>query len=501
MKNIKYSLILFALGLTACGDGFRVSHTEQKALSQMAFVGGGEDSIPVGNPETAGSIEQVQLVKPCSAGKAQAEYQRARARASADPMRRTLPVRFTFSFGTASDSIAAKAHNSAILSKSGNGKIRLDNIVDPSRGVAVSVTADYVEAKRQFVSGEACNYSTVTVDREFGALPVDVVDIPVADLREARLRTNDPVIKVDFESLSAPRNTTMTFKYADLINIGEIIENRQQITNRYETPYINPAFGETLNPYEGVSQMLENIISNTSENYEITGSYTPLVLDLGDLGIRTSSLRFGIFFDVAGISSRHATAWLGGVIKNVGSLAKPYFQRVAEDGLLVLDAPVPTANAPVQLDARHLLGEGTKIDGRSFSNGFDALINASGKNCQAQTLRSGYVGPWDSDLYFKRLKVWIDKNRNGVTEFGELISLSDAKVAAINVCHTVEANAHDSFGNDTSMRSAYLKLEAGEDPALSSSIGRIEDRLKAGQGEFRLLVDVKFVGDIRHTLH
>jgi hypothetical protein len=51
-----------------------------------------------------------------------------------------------------------------------------------------------------------------------------------------------------------------------------------------------------------------------------------------------------------------------------------------------------------------------------------------------------------ADSIFRNLKVWVDRNHNGVAEFQELISLEDAGVSAISLDYRA-ASRVDRFGN------------------------------------------------------
>jgi len=234
------------------------------------------------------------------------------------------------------------------------------------------------------------------------------------------------------------------------------------------------------------------------------------VLDLGQEKIRTSSLDWGTFFNLAGLKNKrlaatgmesglsHLTAWLGGYVEKsneTNSVVTDSAQRVAEDGFLVLPNPDGSVTG-----AKNLFGDGfTLVEGdriTRFSNGFEALAAFAKKDCAVDNLQSHYIGPWDGAVYESGLKVWIDRNRNGVAETAEVKTLRESGVAAMNVCHIVHAQAKDKFGNRTEFRAAFLKFDEADAGTLEDA--EILRRLSTGktaqgsQAGFRVMIDVFF---------
>ena len=116
-----------------------------------------------------------------------------------------------------------------------------------------------------------------------------------------------------------------------------------------------------------------------------------------------------------------------------------YMERESEDGFLV----VPDANGQVK-DARQLFGTRMKVDGQTYADGFKTLQAFSKKDCESPNPKERYLGPWDKDLFFgdKAIKVWVDKNRNGTSDEGEISSLQESGIAAINTCYIAVSYTH-----------------------------------------------------------
>ncbi len=115
----------------------------------------------------------------------------------------------------------------------------------------------------------------------------------------------------------------------------------------------------------------------------------------------------------------------------------------ADDGLLVRDL-----NGNNRIDSgRELFGSETLLtNGSKAANGFIALAE----------LDSNHDKKIDaSDTAFASLRIWKDKDTDGTTDAGELLSLADAGVQSINLGYTTSntvdenGNAHKQVGSYT----------------------------------------------------
>jgi len=81
--------------------------------------------------------------------------------------------------------------------------------------------------------------------------------------------------------------------------------------------------------------------------------------------------------------------------------------------------------------------------GAYATNGFQVLAAADDP-------RNGGDGDgWLSEVdeIFPRLRLWIDLNHNGISEPGELKTLTDVGVVAIGIS-PLESRRHDKYGNE-----------------------------------------------------
>ncbi|WP_133253057.1 type I secretion C-terminal target domain-containing protein [Rhizobium wuzhouense] len=141
-----------------------------------------------------------------------------------------------------------------------------------------------------------------------------------------------------------------------------------------------------------------------------TSSADPIVLDLDHNGFAFSSIDHGVTFDINADGHKDQIAW------------------TSDDGILAYDVN----------------GDG-KIDNGSeiFTPAFNGGTFASGVAALA-SLDGNHDGKIDgSDDAFSKLKVWIDANNNGISDDGELSSLSDHHVASISLTTDTTGGAED----------------------------------------------------------
>lgn len=364
----------------------------------------------------------------------------------------------------------------------------------------------------------------------------NIVNLYLADLRENINDTNQKAFNIltpEFVKLSKglTRGDEVTLTFKQIFDLRTVWSQRDFITEVLSTQRsVKTGTGTTVtmgscntgdlcySAYEAVPQLIQWMVHSGVDGTAMSTKYTPLVLDLGEKNVQTSSVEGGTFFNLAnlkvdgsdndldgGQKVSHMTAWLGGKLvtkDSENSVNKTLFKREIEDGFLV----VPNADGSIT-SAKNLFGSEMKVkvgeEEKTFANGFETLIALAGKDCQSEDPKKHYLGPWDGELYSQKIKVWVDKNRNGIADDSEVIALADARVAAINACHVVYANEKDKYGNSTELRAPFLMLEPGEVLASAEQTeGVSEDEIltrlatgknKDGQtAQFRLMVDIFF---------
>jgi hypothetical protein len=499
-------------------------------------------------PPTSASSSQV---KSCDLRQYEEERQAALIEAEADLEKKTIPVEFSISIGTTFDDTAYLAFKRSILRVDDDGitpvYVAPANNLSRYQSNAFHYVADHREARQEYISGKKCFFSTIKVVTEkngpvldtngkynhdlailyYGDLydrvtansglsprlfskldsgkPLQFIPLYVADFREQRfpgLFSNTfPLINRKFSS-SGIRRREYQLTTSDIFELRNLFLKRKQAQRVLSQPSQIGKY--VFSAYEGAGQLLKNMIFTGFPSVLMSVQYTPLILDLGERGIRTSSSREGTFFNLANLERldtldsnkkfkiHHLTSWVGGLLKNINlscENCEPEWRRIAQDGILVYSPGTNTKH----YTGRDLLGSSFVYSQSTFGDGFRALRVLGDKDCKSIRVKERYIGPWDGNLYSDRLKVWIDQNRDGNNDQGETITLAEAGVLALNTCNIIHKDESDQFGNSTALRAAFLYA-----PGENLPENRILERLSSGKDklgatvEFRAAIDIFF---------
>ncbi|MDG9785151.1 hypothetical protein N7408_28495, partial [Pseudomonas otitidis] len=173
-----------------------------------------------------------------------------------------------------------------------------------------------------------------------------------------------------------------------------------------------------------------SVQNDVNQNFNSANSFVqrrdPLSLDLDGDGIETVGTNTGITFDFDGDGLKTGTGWVKG-----------------DDGFLVLDR-----NGNGQIDnGGELFGVDTvKANGQKATDGFDAL----------RDFDSNGDGVFDAkDAQFANVRVWQDTNQDGIAQAGELKTLAEHNIVAINLDST--ASNQTSNGNLISATGTFIR--------------------------------------------
>jgi hypothetical protein len=169
-----------------------------------------------------------------------------------------------------------------------------------------------------------------------------------------------------------------------------------------------------------------------------TGGPEPLILDLNGDGIHTTDLNAPVFFDLDADGDADEITWT---------------HPDTEEGILWLDL---NHNRRVD-DGSEIFGIGTTLpSGEKATNGFEALQvyddPAHGGNGDGR-ISAG-------DRIFGRLRVWVDRNHDGVSQDDELTSIHALRIHELFVNYVVDQTP-DAYGNEHRFRSVYSKTDPG----------------------------------------
>jgi hypothetical protein len=504
-----------------------------------------------------------------------------------------IPVEFTFSTGDKHDKISYMAYRRSILRNDSDGISYLPTAAktyvvehDVARSHFVSGRFkyfSYVEVKsteasgapafNNFIKGQPFDgwsaYSMHLVASGFNKIQ-DYMDnyntkkelaigrLFLADIRDDIVPISTPVGTMYDDVAVGGRNSEVTRRLKDIFNMKNIYSNSHLLTHAYSVDRkINvKGFNGSYTGYTGMPQLIHKMNCDIGSSSSIAAQYTPIVMDLGEPYIRTSSEYWGTFFNLAnaqvmqndlGLESSgentftHRTAWIGGALKKVTNPVlsvlnpvativpfKEVWQRVADDGFLIYppadDKPLTAANlfgsAFVNPDKPNVDYDDGFLALQDFVGTTDACsepmpsMSYTGEpteeqlNVRYEEIKKRYLGPWNEKFY--RLKVWVDENRDGIAQATEKKTLIEAGVLAMNTCliSSAETEETDKFGNNTKLRSAFLynkSLVSGSTPT-DSEMKEILRTLTMGknvsgqQGTFRLMVDIFFKARPFHFL-
>ena len=170
--------------------------------------------------------------------------------------------------------------------------------------------------------------------------------------------------------------------------------------------------------------------------------YSPIVLDLTGEGIELSPPEEGVQFDLNADGNPVYTGWVKG----------------ANNAFLVRDV---NHNGKID-DGSELFGTATLLkNGKRAANGFEAL----------KDLDLNHDGVLNaSDPAWRDLRLWFDRNQDGVSQPSELESLQAYGIQSLNLNY-IELLEMDDYGNQTRERSTYVrKIRRQEKPLLMVDI-------------------------------
>ena len=194
-----------------------------------------------------------------------------------------------------------------------------------------------------------------------------------------------------------------------------------------------PTEPDTTEPIPGYDRTCEDPLPTKQATPDLktaANSSSPIILDLNGDGVRTTALAdSGVWFDLNNNGFAERTGWVS-----------------SEDGLLAIDL---NGNGIIDNGAE-LFGNHTLLaDGTRAANGFEALkqYDADG---------NGIID--SADAVYSSLRIWQDKNSNGSTDEGELLTMAQAGIAALNLGYT-DSSLKDAQGNAHRQQGSYTKTD------------------------------------------
>ncbi|MSN97126.1 calcium-binding protein, partial [Campylobacter sp. FMV-PI01] len=243
------------------------------------------------------------------------------------------------------------------------------------------------------------------------------------------VKSPSTVIKIGEKTIDLKRLKTTAGKMAVYGGKADIILNEMFdkfldfMSKTYPNNY-DPTF-----PFQEYFKPYTNLYTNPI-------IYDPLILDLDNDGIETTTLKDGVYFDHNGDGISFKTSWVD-----------------KDDALLVLDK-----NLNNQIDnGNELFGNFTKLNNSTDTdNNSKFAINGFHALKEFDTNKDNIIDNKDDE--FNKLLLWQDKNSNALVDKDELFTLEEKGIKSINLNHTISNEVLNS-DNTKELISTFTKFD------------------------------------------
>ncbi|MFD1216105.1 calcium-binding protein [Microbulbifer celer] len=226
--------------------------------------------------------------------------------------------------------------------------------------------------------------------------------------------------------------------------------------------------GLTIHNYSKDQSSLNIVLSDEEEEEDESpetddaeNRTSPIVIDLDGDGIETLAVGAS-YFDLNGDGLSELSGWVG-----------------ADDGLLVHDRD---GNGRISSGAELFGNHSILSSGEAAEHGFQALAEYDSNG-------DGVVDAQDSA--FSTLQVWRDLNGNGISDAGELQSLTDSGVVSISTGYS-DSDQVDAHGHEH-RQVATVMLSDGTASTAADVWFKVDASRRVNSGDIELTPDVLFL--------
>lgn len=219
--------------------------------------------------------------------------------------------------------------------------------------------------------------------------------------------------------------------------------------------------------FEGLGGFLEGLFGNANSAVRYVAD--PLVIDLDGDGFELLSVKEGVYFDEDAKGLVEKTSWVS-----------------SDDALLAIDLN----EDGVINDGSELFGTSTVLsNGKMAKSGFEALM-------QYDENKDNIID--ENDAIYEKLKIWQDKNSDGISSQDELYSLRELGIESISLNTTEDEGIIVSSVNYEDGSSAKI----GEFNFEAQLYNTIEKEKAENNEDIKDLPNVRSIGNISslHTL-
>ena len=277
--------------------------------------------------------------------------------------------------------------------------------------------------------------------------------------------------------------------------IQDILKNNQELYDAFQESglldLINEYLKQTASLLGTLSYFFNPFDDNWKDQTEIRDywlnqakhlfgyyTYDPIVLDLNGDGIKIIPEKDGVYFDHNGDRVLFHSSWID---KN--------------DGLLIVDK-----NCDNDIDSGdELFGNFTKISSKFIENKAQFAINGFEALKEFDSTNDGVIS--NLDTKFGELKIWQDKNSNGISEKDELKSLDQLGIVSLSLKHTkTDENLGDN--NILFLKSTFTTKDnqthtmGDVDFNVNGINSKFKDEIKLSD-EYKNLINLKGSGFLR----
>ena len=210
---------------------------------------------------------------------------------------------------------------------------------------------------------------------------------------------------------------------------------------------LNNGFAEVL--YDGNDQNDKNSSSSSSDQ-NCDRRASPLVVDMSrhhDQFVTLTAQTDGVLFDILGSNSSTS-----GSAASPGAHQKKQISWIQNSDLMFI--VLPDENGDVN-GIDQMFGDNTTgPDGQHANNGYEALHKFDGRSIDGKARIGKANGRIDRhDPIYSKLRMWSDKNFDGVAQPDELYTLRELGIVYINLNYNALYEEIDVYGNQTKYKS------------------------------------------------
>jgi hypothetical protein len=300
-------------------------------------------------------------------------------------------------------------------------------VVLSTAGVAALTTAQIDALKTaQLVAIETTDIAALTTDQIAALTSKQVGKLKTAQIAALTTRQVSAIETADIIAFSTAQIVALT-----TANIGALTTSQIEVLSNVQVKAFTTDQLATLSTTQSMALSTTQLavlkvvqLASLTGTVDGDGLYTPIVLDMNGDGVSTLNISAGVQFDLHASGQKVKTGWVS-----------------STDGLLVLDRN----NDGTIDDGSELFGDSTMLsNGEKAKDGYEALRELDINN---DNLITKDDAEWDN------LKVWVDKNSDGISQTGEMDTLDSLGIAKLNVI--ADITSINDHGNRIGLVSSY----------------------------------------------